>query len=313
MVLNKELSLVLGSGGARGYAHIGVIEELEERGYVIKSIAGSSIGSLVGVLHACSRLQEFKEWVLGKDLLDVMHLLEFNLGTKGVFKGDRIFQVLRNMFDDVLLEDLTIPVTVVATELLTQKEVWFVRGPALEAVRASTAVPGLFTPLVSNGHVFVDGGLLNPLPLNATAVEINRSIIAVNVNSDVMRPEEMPIPLAEQEKQEGIRSRFVQLLERSGVIPKRTEHPSPEDISLFETIYLTVETMQNCLTRYKIAGYPPDLTVNVPRNACTFMDFHKAYDLIALGRLITKEALDELEKKAQNSAKHIKPGPQVQL
>ena len=143
----KSISLVLGSGGARGYAHIGIIEVLEDYGYEIKSIAGSSMGALIGGLYACGKLDVYKEWVLTLDVLDVLKLLDFTIGKIGFIKGDRVFSIMEEMIGENNIEDLPIAFTAVATDLTTQKEVWLQRGNLGVAVRASIAIPTIFTPV----------------------------------------------------------------------------------------------------------------------------------------------------------------------
>jgi NTE family protein len=164
----KTISLVLGSGGARGYAHIGVIEELLEHGYEIKSISGSSMGALIGALYACGKLQVYKEWVLALDLLDVAKLIDFSFTGTGVIQGDKVFHVIEEMIGDIMIEDLPIPFTAVATDLIKQKEVWIQKGRLVDAIRASIAIPTVFTPKKITERYLIDGGVLNPLPIAPT-------------------------------------------------------------------------------------------------------------------------------------------------
>ena len=163
-----SISLVLGSGGARGYAHIGVIEELQAQGFAIRSIAGSSMGALVGGIHASGKLPEFTQWVRPMLRLDVLRLLDWTWTGGGFIKGDRIIGALKELIGEVDIEDLPIPFTAVAVDLDTQREVWFSRGPLFDAVRASIAIPTIFRPHRYQGRLLVDGGLLNPLPVSPT-------------------------------------------------------------------------------------------------------------------------------------------------
>ncbi len=163
--MKKSISLVLGSGGARGYAHIGVIEELLKHDYEIKSISGSSMGALIGALYACGKLGEYKEWVLGLDLFDVASLIDLSFARTGIIQGDKVFKEIEKMIGDVMIEDLPISYTAVATDLIKQKEVWFQKGSLLDAVRASIAIPTVFTPKKIGNRHLIDGGVLNPFPI----------------------------------------------------------------------------------------------------------------------------------------------------
>ena len=159
---------MLGSGGARGYAHIGVIEELEANGFAIRSIAGSSMGALIGGIYAAGKLRVFTEWVRPLQRLDVLRLLDWTISGGGFIKGDRIIGVLKDLIGETNIEDLPIPYTAVAVDLDVQREVWFSRGPLFDAIRASIAIPTIFRPYHYEGRLLVDGGLLNPLPVSPT-------------------------------------------------------------------------------------------------------------------------------------------------
>jgi NTE family protein len=181
----KKVSLVLGSGGARGYAHIGVIEELERSSYEIVSISGSSMGALIGALYACNKIDEFKEWVLGLNGMDLTTWLDISWDNRsGIFRGIKLMEKLATMIGDKNIEDLLIKYTAVATDLNRNKEVWFQHGNLLEAVRASISIPSLFTPIQTDGMLLVDGGVLNPLPVAPTMSDHSDIIIAVNLYAD---------------------------------------------------------------------------------------------------------------------------------
>lgn len=159
------MALALGSGGARGYAHIGVIQVLEEQGFEIVGISGSSMGALVGGLHAAGRLDAYTEWVSSLTQRDVLRLLDPSLRAAGVIRGDRVMAHVSDLLEGALIEDLPIPFTAVATDLLARKEVWFQRGPVEAAIRASIALPSFITPVMLNGRLLADGGMMNPIPL----------------------------------------------------------------------------------------------------------------------------------------------------
>lgn len=176
--------MALGSGGARGYAHIGVLEVLERRGYEIVAISGSSMGALVAGLHAAGTLDEYVDWVTGLGQLDVMRLLDVSLTAPGMIHADKILDKVREILGDRAIEDLDIPFTAVATDLTSGRPQWFQRGPVDVAIRASIAIPGVITPHVMNGRVLVDGGILDPLPIAPLAAAPADVVIGVDLGSE---------------------------------------------------------------------------------------------------------------------------------
>ena len=310
----KRIAVALGSGGARGYAHIGVIEVLEERGFEIVSIAGSSMGALVGGLRAADRLDEYTEWARSLTQFDVLRLLDLSLSAPGAIRAGKIFVKVRELLGDVLIEDLPIPYTAVATDLLNRKEVWFQRGPLDVAIRASVAIPSIITPLMLNGRLLADGGLMNPVPIAPTASVQADATVAVSLNGEhAMSHEDAP---ALESAEEGPVDEWVErfrrgasrlldgdmvrsLVSRFGSGGDTTPEPDVEPAELlpaglgkFDVMNLSLEAMQSVLTRYRFAGYPPDVLVSVPKDACRSLDYHRAADMIELGRTLTIEALD---------------------
>ena len=180
-----DIALVLGSGGARGLAHIGVIEALEQAGFRIAAIAGASMGALVGGIHAAGRLHDYRDWVTTLKRSDVVRLLDFAFGHPGLIKGEKLIGVMRELVGEHRIEELPIPFTAVATDLATQREVWLNRGPLFDAIRASIAIPMVFTPHRIGGRELVDGGLLAPLPIAATRLTHVDMVVAVDVNDRV--------------------------------------------------------------------------------------------------------------------------------
>jgi len=271
-----KVSLVLGSGGARGYAHIGVIEVLEEAGYEIASISGASMGALVGGLYACGKLDDYKSWVLGLDALDVASLIDLSFSTRGVMTGEKIFARLREMIGPCRIETLPIRYTAVATDVIRKKEIWFQRGDLLEAIRASIAIPSIFTPVEMEKMLLVDGGALNPLPVAPTMADRTDLIVAVNLYADIPAPK---IPEAPERRirQNSIEKRVREII---GTLFERNE----ERINMFDVLDKTFDTMQDALTRYRLGGYPPDIIIDMPMDICNSFDFHKAEEVIAAGR-----------------------------
>ena len=284
MKTKGRVSLVLGSGGARGYAHIGVIEALERRGYEIVSISGASMGALIGGLYACGKLDAYKEWILGLDPLDVASLVDFSFDSGGLIKGDKVFDKIAEMIgEEQTFEDLPIKFTAVATDVVRKKEVWFQSGNLLQALRASIAIPTIFTPVKLNGMILTDGGTLNPLPVAPTMSDISDLTIAVNLYGDTPKPE---IEISDEEKKQTNRLSqvFLELLEKF--------NPPEEELSMFDILDKTLDTMQNGLTRYRLGGYPPDVLIEISKDVCSTYDFHKALEVIEQGRRAAEKQLD---------------------
>ena len=289
----KTISLVLGSGGARGYAHIGVIEELLTHGYEIKSISGSSMGALVGALYACGKLEEFKKWVLGLNLLDVAQLVDFSFTGTGLIQGDKVFAAIEEIIGDILIEDLPIPFTAVATDLIKQKEVWIQKGKLIDAVRASIAIPTVFTPKKIGDRHLIDGGVLNPLPIAPTVADNTDITIAVNLSAKVARDYKIHIPQQEREKESGMQEIFFELAQKAEQLFSREKKSTFIEMGMFDIMGRTIDIMQNAVLDCKMAGYSPDIIIGIPNDACGFYEFNKSYEMIELGKLITRDYLDE--------------------
>jgi NTE family protein len=283
--MKKTVSLVLGSGGARGYAHIGVIEALEERGYEITSISGSSMGALVGGIYAAGKLPELKAWLLSLDWIEVLKLVDFSFSTDGMIKGDRVFEQIEKIVGKVNIEDLPIPFTAVATNLHTQKPVWFQKGDLVDAMRASVAIPTILTPKKIEGQSLVDGGILTPLPTMPLLANHSDYTIAVNIHADD----------DESLNQTDIKEENSSLQEKiTNYLKENFFEYNEKELNSFRIISKTIETMQNLLIRYEIAAHEPDLVINIPKNICDFYDFHKSELLIEFGKKRALEALQEL-------------------
>ncbi|MBV1786530.1 patatin-like phospholipase family protein [Marinobacterium sp. D7] len=272
------VSLVLGTGGARGYAHIGVIEELEARGYQVTCIAGCSMGALVGGLYAAGGMAKYRAWVETLRWIDVVRLLDLNFRNT-LFNGDKVFAKLRELIGDPSIETLPVSYTAVATDLSSNKEIWFQRGSLLQAMRASIAIPGIVSPVISGDRVLVDGGVLNPLPIVATVAAHADLIIAVDVNAS--------------------RESVAMHLDPEDLAGE--EAKSPARAGRFAVLLNSMEVMQGALTRYKIAGYSPDLVIRVPKEAGGFHEFHRATALIDIGRRMACRQLDLFEELAEVS------------
>ena len=326
--MGNKVALVLGSGGARGYAHIGVIEELTLRGYEIECIAGCSMGAVVGGIYAAGKLDEYRAWIETLDYFDMLRLMDpsFSLGA---IRGEKIFGRIRDMLGTINIEDLPIPFTAVAADLTNQQEIWFQEGNLEQAMRASAAIPSLFTPVIQGNRVLVDGGILNPLPIVPVVSSHSDIIIAVNLNANNHRQYPLPeilrpgrfdammssitshIPFWPNGKGDEARLAELQADEATrtgppaapsaGCPPKSAEGSRVADVSgpasLLELVNQSFEVMQSSLTQYKIAGYPPNVVINIPKRACRFYEFYKAPELIKLGRIVASDTLDKYEKE----------------
>lgn len=322
MAAPTRVALALGSGGARGYAHIGVIQVLEERGLDVVSIAGSSMGALVGGVHAAGRLDAYAAWARGLRQRDVVRLLDVSLSAPGAIRADKVLARVRDLLGGVRIEELPIPFTAVATDLAARKEVWFQHGPVDVAIRASIAIPGVVTPVVLNGRLLADGGITNPVPIAPTASARADVTIAVSLGGEPRGPngagpeQETAEPRPMEEWADRFRAGASQLLERDAVRSlfnrfgggeATADEPGaapvapvaadpfgtlPPGVGKFDMMYQSLDAMQSVLVRYRLAGYPPDVLVTVPRDACRSLDFHRAAEMIDLGRTLAEEALD---------------------
>ncbi len=285
----KTVSLVLGSGGARGYAHIGVIDVLEKSGYEIKSISGSSMGALIGGLYAAGKLQDYKEWVLSLDMFSVLKLIDFSFAATGVIKGDKVFDALETLVGkNVKIENLPIDFTAVATDIDTQKEIWFQEGDLLSAIRASIAIPTIFTPVRSDKHLLVDGGILNPLPTVPLLSDTNDLLIAVNLNGE-RKADRMTEQHSDEE--ESIQQKITEFIQKNFF-----EDEKEEEVNYFTIVSKTIETMQNLITRYELAAHQPDIVIDIPKNLCGFYEFHEAQKIIEYGEKTARRAITEYQK-----------------
>ncbi|GAB4170990.1 MAG: patatin-like phospholipase family protein [Rhodocyclaceae bacterium] len=285
-MVRKTVSLVLGSGGARGLAHIGVIEYLNARGYDIRSIAGTSIGAVIGGIYAAGELETYTRWVTALSRTDVLRLLDLAFSRSGLVKGDRIIGVLRKLVGDRNIEDLPVAFTAVATDVRDQKEVWLSRGPLFDAIRASIAIPTFFTPHAHGGRLLLDGGLVNPVPIAPTLKDPTDLTVAVMTGARPLPELDRAPTQTARSEEAGEYSRriagFIDRLRRSqGSGPQRS---GVEEMGMIELLLRSTETMQNTIARLKMAAYSPDRVVEIPRNACGFLEFHRAREMIELGR-----------------------------
>ncbi len=284
----KTVSLVLGSGGARGLAHIGIIHWLEHNGYEIKSISGCSMGALVGGVYAIGRMDDFEHWVRAVSKSDIVSLLDLSLGVDGLFKGGKIIDRLKELVGDALIEQLPISYTAVAANISRAREVWFDEGPMFDAIRASISLPVFFTPYKHKGEDLVDGGILNPVPIAPTFSDHTDITIAVNLCG---RPDD-GLDLAVYEKR--VKTETSPLSDAVSDFVGRIRSSIPKgsmNINALDVVSQSWDTMQGAIARQKIAAYPPDYVLEIPKNSCTILEFDKAAPLIELGYAKAAELL----------------------
>ena len=304
------------------------------------------MGAVVGGIYAAGKLDQYRDWIQSLDYLDVLRLVDVSFRL-GAIRGEKVFGQIRNIVGEINIEDLRIPYTAVATDLTHQQEIWFQEGCLHQAMRASAAIPSLFTPVMQGNRMLVDGGLLNPLPIVPVVSSHCDLIIAVNLNSTSQNSYQLPVI----QRPPAFKSRFDTLMNSLGShMPFRNKHasdlleleqvmlkPLPDrapnpwvestrpgaqqpaaaptqegapksasgsfiidnvgPASLLDLINQSFEVMQTSLAQYKIAGYPPDILINVPKRVCRFFEFYKAPELIALGREIASDTLDPYESE----------------
>ena len=281
----KTVSLVLGSGGARGLAHIGIIHWLEDNDYDIRSISGCSMGALIGGIHACGKLDVFEDWVRAISKLDIVRLLDLSWGKQGLVEGERLMGFIRDLVGDCRIEDLPIEFTAVASDIVREKEVWLKRGPLFEAIRASIALPLFFTPYELNGMTLLDGGILNPVPIAPTFEDSTDLTIAVNLgapptgagSAGLRKRDE-----GEQDEEPGnLREKIIRFIDE---LKERASFDTSGSWKMLDIADQTFDAMQGAIARQKLAAYPPDYTILIARDSCGTLEFDRADELIRLGR-----------------------------
>ena len=300
--MKKNIALVLSSGGARGIAHIGVIEELLDSGFNITSIAGTSMGALVGGIHAKGSLPEFKEWLLSVTKMDMLKFMDLAVGHGGLIKGEKIMKVVGEYIGDMNIENLSIPFSCVAADLEGHKEVVFDSGNLLLAIRASCSIPTVFLPVYHKNMRLVDGGVLNPLPLDLIKRSPDDILVAVNVNANIPYEHVLQEKKQLQEQEIHYSTMRAALNEKwSGLIDLYVEKyrkgrpAKPKPYNLFDVISDSIILAQNKAASLYIDKYKPDLLIETSVDMCSTFDFYKSEELIEAGRIACRKALEKVE------------------
>ncbi len=289
----KKVSLVLSSGGARGVAHIGVIEALESNGYEIESISGSSMGAVVGGVYAAGKLPAFKEWISDLDKIDVFKLMDFTFSTQGFVRGDKVFNEMKKFMGDINIEDLQIPFRAVATDLKRKEEVIFSKGDLFTALRASAAIPSVVKPSQIGDRFLVDGGVINPIPVRHVVRSGNDLLVISDVNANV--------PCLPAQKTMEDQRKLSPWMERwNSLLPRGTEKEvRQKSPTLFDLIASSIDLMQDRISDFMVEQAQPDILVKISRDTCNTFEFYRAPHLIQCGYKECQNALNEFHPRVK--------------
>jgi NTE family protein len=287
--MKKQIALVLSGGGARGLAHIGIIEELEARGYHIHAVAGTSMGALVGGFYAAGKLPEMKQWFLDLNLLELLQLVDFTFSPHGFIKADKVFNILKDIIPDVDITQLRIPYTATAFDLAKDEEVVYRSGSLFNAIRASVAIPSVLTPVKLGDSVVVDGGVVNNLPLSNISRKENDLLVAVHVNARVP-----VLELPDKPNRLSIHPAFQKVeayLNKSFQVKNKKDSA---DLNYFEFIEMNFDAMRDRMVLMALQQHPADVLIEISRDTCGTFDFYKTAALVETGRLAARQKLDSL-------------------
>lgn len=282
-------------------AHIGAIEELLARGYEIKVVSGSSMGAVVAGLYAAGKLDMYRDWMISLSRMDVFNLFDFAFSSSGLLKGERVFDEMARILGDAQIEDLPIPYTAVVTDVLAKKELWIQSGSLFKAIRASVAVPTIVTPVYTDTQILVDGGVLNPMPIEPVLGHEYDLLVVVNTNAEIPYHKHYLPTKQEQTDAEVYEGRLAQfrkkwskyLSSNSGAETEQTQKIAK--LGYMSLLNKTVDLMENRIIDLSIEKHQPDILINVSREVCSMFEFHKAKEVIEAGREAAKETLDNFE------------------
>ena len=294
------VALALGAGGAKGLAHIGVIEEIEAQGFQITAIAGTSMGALIGGVYAMGKLDVYRDWACTLARLDVFKLLDWTFSGGGLIKGERIIGTLRELIGDVCIQELPLAFTAVATDLDREREVWLTRGSLFDAIRASISIPTVFRPYTVDGRRLLDGALLNPVPVTPLIRDPADYLFAVSMDGPAQLA---PVEIATDDDPVDETSYRRRLGEFFGRLLPHSEG-KPREPGAWDLLNQSMDLMQANLSRLRLAAYEPDLLIQLPRNVSTAYEFYRARELIERGRVQTREALAHWSKSATPQRQH---------
>ena len=301
--MSKNVALALASGGPRGFAFIGAIEELLDRGYNITSVAGTSAGSLIGGIYAAGGLQAFKEWLFGIDTVKIMNLMDFSMNTDSLVKGQKLMKTIKQRVPEVNIEDLPIPFAAVATDLYTGEEVVLREGSLFDAIRASISIPSMFRPAVIGGRTLVDGGMVNTFPLNRVQRTPGDILVGFNVNqidaAEIQGFLDSRAAISESKNTKSFIGRIEAALQEYRLVADGKEERLPVDVgqNMVKILQRSFGIMNCTIARMGIELNPPDILVDMP-----FDSYHGVYgyshapEIVERGRALMADALDKYEK-----------------
>ncbi len=292
-----DIALVLSSGSARGLAHIGVIEELEAQGHRITSVAGCSMGALIGGIYAAGKLREYREWMKTIDRHKMRDLIDLSFSINHLVKGERIIEAIMQIVPDIPIEDLPIPYCAVATDWATGREVVFRQGSLFKAIRASISLPSFFSPVRCDGMILIDGGVTNPLPLNRVARREDDWLVGVDVSGqDYEVKNKVQQEAAERKKRQKSLSQII--------IDKLT--PEHADFNYFTLLSRSSSIMIRQNSRLMTELMRPDILVDIEMHNIDSFDYDKSERIIAIGRNKARQALSAKARAERQEAKHVK-------
>jgi len=287
----KNVALVLSSGGSRGLAHIGVIKVLEERGFNVSAISGSSIGAVIGGLYAMNQLDNYVDWVSGLNMKSVWGLLDFTFNKQGIIRGDRVFDKMKTIIPDQNIENMKIPFAAIATDLLNEKDIVFTSGSFYDAVRASISIPAMLTPVKHHDSWLVDGGVLNPIPMEHVQRQIDDLLVVVSLHG---QSSGQSIKTNEEEEKSYFNKMFKAL-------SMQQKLPTGTNIGYYDLLNFTSTAMINKIVKLSLDLHQPDIVIDIPSDASGIFEFYKAKELIALGEKIAHEQIDKFLTKIMSN------------
>jgi NTE family protein len=303
----KTVSVALGSGGARGLAHIGVLQVLKENDFNISGVAGSSMGACVGGIYCADKLDTFTDWVLTLNRRETIRLMDFTMSTQGVIKGQRVLDHLKELLGEIRLEDFDIPFTAVATDVKTKQEVWMRNGDLYSVIRASSSIPTLMMPSKLGDRILIDGGVLNPLPLEPLVPKSSDLLVAVNINANPdghVRYSHVDVSKHtneehSEEETSAYTTRMVNTVKSWLNMSKSEKTDSEQNTTLnyLGMLNKTYDFMQDRLCEQSIEIHKPDIIVNIPRHVGTTLEFYRAEELVEEGRVAAQKAIQTWKEK----------------
>jgi len=275
--MKQKVALVLSSGGSRGLTQIGVIKELEKNGFEITSISGSSIGSVIGGLHAMNYLDQYTDWIKSFNKKNIWDLMDFTLSSNGIIKGNKVFNKMKKIIPDIDIEKMNIPFAAIAADIKNEKEVVFTKGSFYDAIRASVSIPSIITPVKYKDTFLVDGGVLNPVPIEHVKRNSNDILVVVNLYGNKIS--------INSNKEKDIYNNAT----------------TTNSLGYFSLLKFTTRAMLHKLAKMNIAMYQPDIVINIPYNLADTFDFHKADFLIDFGEKTTVKEINKYQKRKANN------------